>query len=105
MQCWAKFFIMNFRGTDENWQYQIPTERFDACTKSESGKIIGYAPKNSPEDRANERLRASALDLYKALKAMTDNIDEWFKTGEPADKETSKRLYDNAKKALLKAVG
>ena len=93
-----------FRGTNEKWRYEKPTSKFDACTISESGKVIGYCSKNSQEDRANEKLRASALDLLNALTAITDNIDNWLESGEPADKETSKRLYDNAKEAISKAL-
>lgn len=93
-----------FRGTNEKWRYVKPTSKFDACTISESGKVIGYCAKNSQEDRANEKLRASALDLLNALTAITDNIDNWLESGEPADKETSKRLYDTAKEAISKAL-
>lgn len=91
-------------GTNEKWRYERPTSRFDACTVSESGKIIGYCAKNSEQDRANEKLRASALDLLNALIAITDNIDQWLETGEPADKETSKKLYEDAKAAIDKAL-
>ena len=84
--------------------YFAEANKFDASTSSESGKIIGYCAKNSEADRANEKLRASALYLLKALTAITDNIDQWLESGEPADKETSKRLYDNAKIAINKAL-
>lgn len=60
--------------------------------------------KNSEADIANEKLRASVLCLLKALTAITDNIDKWLESGEPADKETSKLLYDNAKIAINKAL-
>lgn len=93
-----------FKGTNEKWRYEKPTSQFDACTISERGKVIGYCAKNTQEDRANEKLRASALDLLNALTAITDNIDNWLESGEPADKETSKRLYDNAKEAISKAL-
>lgn len=96
--------MTKFKGTDENWEYNKPTDKFDASTSSESGKIIGYCARNSEADRANEKLRASALYLLKALTAITDNIDGWLESGEPADKETSKRLYDNAKIAINKAL-
>ena len=49
------------------------------------------------------RLFASSPDMYEALKAFVENIDHWLETGEPADKETSKAIYDKAKKALSKA--
>ncbi len=58
----------------------------------------------SQEDRANEKLIASSLDLLNALTAITDNIDRWLESGEAADKETSKQLYDDAKKAISKAL-
>jgi len=93
-----------FRGTNEKWRYEKPTSKFDACTISERVKIIGYCAKNSQEDRANEKLRASALDLLNALTAITDNIDNWLESGKHADRETSKRLYDNAKEAIYKAL-
>ena len=51
------------------------------------------------------RLFASSPDMYEALKAFIENVDNWLKTGEPADKETSKAIYDKAKKALSKAHG
>lgn len=51
------------------------------------------------------RLFASSPDMYEALKAFVENVDNWLKTGEPADKETSKAIYDKAKKALSKADG
>ena len=93
-----------FKGTSETWFYKKPTEKFDACTVSESGKLIGYCAKNSSEDRANEKLRAAALVLLNALIAITDNIDRWLDTGEAADAETSKKLHDDAKKAISKAL-
>jgi hypothetical protein len=51
------------------------------------------------------RLFASSPDLYEALKTVVDNIDHWLKTGEPANKKTSKKIYNKARKALLKADG
>jgi len=65
---------------------------------------IEVKQKKGQEDRANEKLRASALHLLNALTAITDNIDVWLESGEPADKETSKKLYDNAKIAINKAL-
>lgn len=61
-----------FKGTKGKWSYQKPTSRFDACTVSESGKIIGYCAKNSQEDRANEKIRSVAPELLEQLKIMYD---------------------------------
>lgn len=95
--------MKQFEGTNENWNFKNPTSKFDACTISESGKIIGYTSKNSKEDIANEKLRAAALDMFKSLKAIVENIDNWLESGEPADAELSKKLYTDAKKSLDKA--
>jgi len=58
---------LEFKGTKDKWNYTPPTDRFDSCTISEKGKLIGYAAKNSSEDVANEKLRASAPALLEAL--------------------------------------
>lgn len=49
-------------------------------------------------------LTTAAPDMYEALEAFVSNVDKWLETGEPADPETSKAIYEKAKSAMLKAV-
>jgi hypothetical protein len=62
-------------------------------------KVIGSYRKE------NAKLISAAPNMLEALIAITDNIDKWLETDIPADKETSKKLYDDAKKAIKKAIG
>lgn len=96
--------MKNFKGTDEKWIYVKSTLKHDSHTISESGKVIGFCNSDSEDDNANEKLRASALELLKVLVALTENIEEWMETGIPADKETSFNLYHNARKAIDDAI-
>lgn len=61
---------MEFKGTPGKWIYKRPTERFDASTIGEKGKVIGYAAKNSIEDMYNERLRSKAPEMLDLLNDM-----------------------------------
>lgn len=67
-------------------------------------KVLWYAYKPEPEMK---KKRFENCDIVKslvdALTAITDNIDNWIETGVPADRETSKRLYDDAKEAIKKS--
>lgn len=58
---------MEFKGTKEKWRYEKPTSKYDACTVSESGKVIGYCAKDSLEDRSNEKLRSFAIEMAEML--------------------------------------
>ena len=42
-------------------------------------------------------------ELLSASKAILSNIEKWLETGEPADVETSEKLYDDLKKAVTDA--
>ena len=54
---------------------------------------------------ANAQLISASTNMLEALIAITNNIDKWLETDIAADKETSKKLYDDAKKAIKKAIG
>lgn len=57
------------------------------------------------EGKANASLIMASKDLFNACVKFTENVDKWLKTGIPADKLESKDIYDNAKKAINKALG
>ena len=57
------------------------------------------------EAKANAFLFYASRDMFHALQSFVDNVDEWLKTGEPANSEVSKAIYDEAKKAIMKAMG
>lgn len=79
---------------------------------SKSGRSIancnGYRSNKDDidiENFANARLICAAPDMFNALTAFVENVDRWIKTGEPADEETSKKIYEDAKNSLNKALG
>ena len=66
----------------------------------ENGKKVIGSYRNE-----NAQLISADPNMLEALIAITENIDKWLETDIPADKETSKKLYDNAKNAIKKAIG
>ena len=49
-------------------------------------------------------VQQAAPELLKAIVAIVYNIEQWLETGIPADPNASKKLYDDAKEAIKKAV-
>ena len=81
----------------------VLNEKYCGCIAT-----IEYGEIDNPpleEAKANAFLTCAAPDMFHALKSFVDNVDEWLKTGEPANPETSKAIYDEAKMALMKALG
>jgi ribosomal protein S9 len=66
---------LKFKGNKDNWIYHKPTEKFDACTITENGKIIGYSVSNSSEANANEQLRAAAPELLEVVQTFVELKD------------------------------
>ena len=83
---------MEFKGTKGKWRYVKPTEKFDACTISENGKVVGYTVKNSIEDRANELLRSKAPEMLDML----NKVLEYSFENAPHLREQVKQLIKEA---------
>lgn len=69
-----------FKGTPGPWLYEKPTELLEACTVSESGKMIGYCVKSNKEDYCNELLRSKAPEMFKMLNKIFQVMDKGTKT-------------------------
>ncbi|HET8738060.1 MAG TPA: hypothetical protein VFM69_15825 [Pricia sp.] len=71
---------------------------------------FGEYPQTDPEKLAVVMMaeyynESAAPELLEALSDFVNNLETWIETGVPADSETSKKLYENAKKAISKALG
>lgn len=102
---------MDFKETTSDWSLGRKSKYYQyinsECWGEFARVVIRLKNRKGLDEEGvkNAKLIASAPELLRALTAITDNIDYWLKTGEPAGKETSKKLYDNAKKAIKKAIG
>lgn len=66
------------------------------CAKSHSVEVM-------PKTRAS--LIVAAPELLEACKRQVANIERWLETGEPADAEESKAIYETLTAAIAKAEG
>lgn len=105
---------MEFKGTKGKWRIDVHESSTKVQTMTvvsiSDGKgianMLRFNPYEIPKEvsDANAKLIAAAPELLEALKAITDNIENWLDTGIAADKKQSETLYNNAISAINKAL-
>ena len=91
---------MKFKGTQGNWKIN----KNESLVFAGKTHIRSYPVGMTVEQKNDLKLIASAPELLEALQAITNNLENWVETGEVLDAKESKALYDNAKKAINKAI-
>ena len=91
--------LLYFAYTQGNTNVKTPT--FDKWVEEMIDGIDGYF--KSQLKPAEKEEKNAYNELLSASKAMLSNIEKWLETGDPADVETSEKLYDDLKKAVTDA--
>ena len=95
----------SWRKISRNRIIYIVNEDDVVIAELDNQQTMGFGLDTPEAVNAYSNIISAAPNMLIALKALTDNIDNWLETGMPSDAETSKALYDNAKDAINKAIG